>query len=207
MNGGVITGNNQRVAGISGYVSGLATSCYNYGRVTNNSTFVAGGLFGETTATALIRDSATIGNISVAYPNRSALDESRTGVPRNDFKKQETFVGLNFDNIWIIHPDANNGFPILRTMMGMYNITDTGGTANHPATAIRVQITLEVGQTLQLGAILTPADSASEVTYSTNRSATASVNRNGVVRARARGTANITIRAGDARQIITIRVT
>jgi uncharacterized protein YjdB len=90
----------------------------------------------------------------------------------------------------------------------MYNITDTdaGSTANRPATAVRIQITLEVGQTLQLGAILTPTDSTSEITYSTSRSATASVNRNGAVRARARGTANITVRAGDVRQIISIRV-
>jgi uncharacterized protein YjdB len=219
INGGTITvkinnhtfTTNNYAAGITRYLNNQMISCFNYGLITSEQANHVGGLVGEATRNALMRDCATVGNFAIARSYVNSIATATTGLSREDFQRQETFVGLDFRNVWTMHPEANNGFPILQSMLRLYNISETPiperpAPGNNAATAVRIQITLEVGQTLQLGAILTPADSTSNVTYATSRNEVASVNQNGLVRARARGTANITVRAGDVRQIVTIRV-
>ncbi|MCL2077322.1 MAG: Ig-like domain-containing protein [Oscillospiraceae bacterium] len=211
INEGAITGDSEFVGGIAGHLRGSrVNNSYNFGAVksTNSSkVYIAGGLVGTAGSGANVSNSATTGKTAVGYAlDGSHTSQIKTNVPRDDFKKQETYVGFNFDRVWYIHPKVNNGYPILRTMMRLYDIPDDNSDSK-AATALRITINLKVGDTLQLGAALNPSDSTDSVKYNSNTTSVATVNSSGLVTAKAKGTATVTVTAGGVSQRVNIRVT
>ncbi len=66
--------------------------------------------------------------------------------------------------------------------------------------------TLEIGETAQLTAVITPADATGEITYESSNTAVATVDENGLVTAVAAGTATITAKFADKSATIDITV-
>jgi hypothetical protein len=125
INNGEIVGGNANIGGIIGNFNGRMESCYNYGIVRNANTQVghfAGGLIGTAGQNAFLVDSATRGDRAIGTLQSGSLAQARTNVPLEDFKKQETYIGFDFENIWIINPSIYNGFPVLRIVMEHYII-------------------------------------------------------------------------------------
>ncbi|MCL2086310.1 MAG: Ig-like domain-containing protein [Oscillospiraceae bacterium] len=220
INAGTIIGGKTHTGGIAGYfVGGRINNCYNYGtvKITNSQTVhTPGGILGETSAATYNRgsvitsiiNSATTGRTAIGYPSENTHTEQlRANVPIGDFKKQETYRGLDFNRVWYIHPQVNNGYPILRTMMKLYKIPTENNRAAPAATSFEIEISLRTGDTLNLGAALIPTGSSGTATYSSNKTSIASVTNNGRVTARAKGTAVITVTVGTSSKRVSVRVT
>jgi uncharacterized repeat protein (TIGR02543 family) len=130
VNRGTVTGGGN-IGGIAGHLNQQMTSCYNFGTVTDNHNSAAGGLVGIAASNAIVSSSATIGELAVTTNNSNRVIEARTSVPLSEFRQQDTYVGFDFDNIWHIDPNINDGFPILRIMLPKYSFNITardGGT-------------------------------------------------------------------------------
>jgi uncharacterized repeat protein (TIGR02543 family) len=125
VNGGTVIRGDGYGSAITEILGNQMVSCYNFG--------VAGSLVGTATAEAFMRDCATIGDIAIAFREATSIAEARTNVPLEEFKQQSTYVGFDFNNIWYISPERNDGFPILRIMLPKYNFNITaeaGGTVS-----------------------------------------------------------------------------
>ncbi|MCL2086090.1 MAG: Ig-like domain-containing protein [Oscillospiraceae bacterium] len=201
-----------------GYIGGITSNlvgktmsfCYNFAKIANTVNNLTGGLAGETES-AYIRGGATIGK-AVATTDRISISETIENAELSEFKKSQTYEGFDFENIWYINPQINDGFPLLRSMSRHYQLTEEEEekeeVKEEAATviAIALHVRLRVGDRIRLGAALNPADSDERITYSSNRPAVASVSSAGVVRARTPGAAIITVAAGNVSQRIRIRV-
>jgi len=81
-----VVGNNEAVGGLAGYNDGTISRCYASGNVVGNK--LVGQIY-HGVSTALL-------------------------ISENAMKQQSTYIDWDFDNIWKISPDINNGFPHLR---------------------------------------------------------------------------------------------
>ncbi len=92
-------------------------------------------------------------------------------------------------------------------IMGAQN--EVSGTPDVPATGITLDsgnFSLEVGETKQLNATVTPADSTDDVMFTSDEESVATVSDSGLVTAVAAGTAVITATAGSATKSVTVTV-
>ncbi len=128
------------VGGIIGGGGGTIENCYNFGSITVNTSSYStypygGGIIGN--SAAAIKNCYNIGSVSARYRGGIAgentvvdvisncyyLDNVYQGTGGNtdygieltldEMKKQETFVGFDFDNVWKIN-DGDYAFPQLR---------------------------------------------------------------------------------------------
>lgn len=101
-------------------------------------------------------------------------------------KMQATYVNWDFDSIWDIDEDANDGYPYLQTEKSVYKKVK-GVTLN------RTKATVAKGTTLQLNASVQPnGASNTNVTWSTSSRYVAAV-EDGMVTAVSEGQATITV--------------
>lgn len=73
-------------------------------------------------------------------------------------------------------------------------------------TGIKKKATINKGKTLKLKPIISPATSQEKITYSSSNSKILSVSSKGIVKAKKRGTAKITVKSGSKKTTITITV-
>jgi len=101
---GNVTGGNYPVGGISG--TGSATNSYFIGNVTGTSSWL-GGISGTSSATNSFYNATFTGST----PNSH-------GTPKNlaEMKTQSTYTGWDFEEIWTIHADINDGYPIIKAL-------------------------------------------------------------------------------------------
>jgi len=128
---------NNSSSGMQGGLIGLFTSsiienCY----VASNVQFVnAKGLFGIVdsvpnipicTVTNTFWDINSTGTTNPYYSISAGLAIITTGLPSNQMKLAETYIqaGWDFNEIWAINPDINNGYPYLQSLPLILSDTD-----------------------------------------------------------------------------------
>ena len=96
--------------GLVGYdYGGSITNCYATGNVDALSN--AGGLIGDQGYDTIITNCYRLKTQTITG---STINESGTPLSESDMRKQSSFVGWDFDTIWAIDPNVNNGYPYLR---------------------------------------------------------------------------------------------
>ena len=70
----------------------------------------------------------------------------------------------------------------------------------------RRKLTLKKGKSFRLKVTLTPADSQDKITYTTSKNSVATVSSKGVITAKKKGTAKITVKSGKKSYVVTVTV-
>ena len=103
------------IAGDSSLFSTSITNCYTIGKITAVSsrlTYV-GGLVGYLGYFSSIENSYYINNISNANKGNGTLINVKA-LSENEMKNKNNYVGFDFDTVWAIDPNINNGYPYFR---------------------------------------------------------------------------------------------
>ena len=101
---GNVTGSGDNIGGLIGYNGNPVTNCYATGGVSGSSSI--GGLIGKNTS----------GTITLSYYDKETTGQTDTGKGEGkttaDMKKQDTFVGWDFTDIWSMVEDTS--YPTLK---------------------------------------------------------------------------------------------
>ncbi len=110
-NTGNITGEGWATGGIAGTASGTITNCYNVGNVSATSTyeFYVGGIIGSASGT--VSNCYYLDNISVGVGNGT---DTCTKCSCEEMQHQSTFVGFDFNEVWVINSNIKYKFPQLQ---------------------------------------------------------------------------------------------
>jgi len=172
---------------------------YSVGNVGNKNSSYTGGFIGDGFGSVEIKNSYAIGKItgsntsaiggkgdlSVYYNKDIAgcTDKCTTGYTTAEMKNKDSYLFWDFDEIWDINADYNDGYPYLRS--AGINASEISINKN--------ELTMLVGNTYNLTATVSPANASNKKTrwFSDNR-LVASVDENGQVMAVSEGTAKIT---------------
>lgn len=109
---------NTRLGGIGGLISDVVlTNCYNTGSVNGTGIIggIAGGAIGDSRASASncysldTTADEVFGGANIRVTNVICLDDTH-------MRQQASFVGFDFDEVWDIASDKNEGYPFLRGM-------------------------------------------------------------------------------------------
>jgi len=136
---GNVTSSGNYTGGLMGNNGGTIMNCYAIGNVKGNSS--VGGLIGENSNKGTITNCYAVGKVLGATSNnavgglaglnngslikKSYYDRQTSGQvdinkgePKStvQMKQQATFVEWNFDKIWIINAEKNDGYPYLKSM-------------------------------------------------------------------------------------------
>jgi len=114
--------NNANAGGICGYLvySSIVNNCYNVGEVSASAaTSLAsrGGICGNSFYSA---SSYTVSN---SYCIDLYSSQYGTQLTSAQMKTQASYIGFDFEMVWKISSDINNGYPVLR---GFQNLPSTG---------------------------------------------------------------------------------
>ena len=110
--------------GIAGDNQGVIETCYNTGAVSASASYAgtaafSGGIAGKNS-----------GRITYCYyydaPNLK--ESSGTALTLSEMKQQKSYVGFDFDTVWSISPDKNEGYPVLRGLSESEDPTEPGET-------------------------------------------------------------------------------
>jgi len=207
------TGDNGYIGGLVASNTGRIENCYSTAEVTGGS--LNGGLVG-TCDIGTIQHSYAIGKsylvrrvnynylVSNSYyesSNNALEDLNGTGLGRTleTMKQQSTYVGWDFDNIWMI--DEGNDYPKLRQFQSIAVLVTE-------VTLDKTELALAVGGTETLSATITPEGATNKnVTWSSDKEAVATVDSTGKVAAVAEGTAAITVTTKDGGKTAVCNVT
>ncbi len=104
-----VTGNHQYIGGISGSSNSI-TNCYNAGKIAvNESLEKIGAISGKAKENAVFTNCYYDNQLSKAVSNsEDCLLYNVKEATSEDLKNQKTFVGFDFENIWLI---SENGYP------------------------------------------------------------------------------------------------
>jgi hypothetical protein len=129
----------QYIGGLIGWNnSSVIKQCYSYGLVTASpSTVGAGGFIGLNNNTSTLDscywDNVTSGQTLGIYEDDQPINTDLHGKNTADMKTQSTYIGWDFNNIWSIYNDVNNGYPCFHyapqvTTTSASNITNISAT-------------------------------------------------------------------------------
>lgn len=101
---------------------GIISNSYNTGNIDSDDG--SGGLVGYVYTSAWVRNPLTIVN---SYTETSvkilgAPEYSGEKLFPDDMKKQSTYYGWDFDEVWTIDSNINNGYPVLKTTASPLNL-------------------------------------------------------------------------------------
>jgi hypothetical protein len=143
-----VTGSANQVGGLIGSLqSGQVQNCYATGDVSGNNR--VGGLVGEALWSASVTSSFSNGYVTGQGGQTGGLigrnqqssatdsfwdietsgqNSSSGGTPRTtaEMLDESTFAGWDFDDIWSIDPEINNGYPYLTALGGFFMMVWTG---------------------------------------------------------------------------------
>ncbi|SMB87821.1 Ig-like domain (group 3) [Desulfonispora thiosulfatigenes DSM 11270] len=178
-------------AGFVRSISGTVENCYTIATVSYGNLF-ASYISDNNNVTGCYYQNIAGGPEAVGSGSVTGI----IGVDEVDMKKQSTFMGWDFVNIWGINPDKNEGYPFLR-WQGYEPILDV----TKPVTGVslnKLSLELVVGGNETLIATVAPADASNKgVVWSSDNSNVATVDSNGEVTAVSGGTVNITVATVD----------
>ncbi len=199
------------------------TNCYAKGNVTGDS--YVGGFIGDNAyesviqycySTGAVPDYGTdaggfagyysSGEVLNSYYNYETAGRTDTvhATPETtaNMKLAATYEGWDFSNVWGISSDINDGYPYLKALTAAPSVVPvTGVSLNKTAS------TMTVGETLTLTATVSPTNADNKaVTWTSSNTSVATVS-NGVVTAKAAGTATITVTTADGSKTATCTVT
>ena len=145
------------------------------------------------------------GTIKNCYYDRQVSDctDADDGYePKNTLamKMQATYKDWDFENIWAIDAEINDGYP-------HFQIDKSAQPAVNSVQLNITEASLVIGETLELTAITDPEDAASSVVWKSSAPSIASVDANGTVTANAMGAAVITASIGSVSAYCAVTVT
>ncbi|MFC5469009.1 S-layer homology domain-containing protein [Cohnella suwonensis] len=125
---GSVEGSSRYVGGLVGYTpGGTISGSYAAGPVTVTSSQNVGGLVGYTEG----------GTISNSFYDKDTTGQTDTGKgdgqSTEELKTQSTYTeaSWDFDSVWGIHSQANNGYPYLQALAFTVTYNSNGGTAEN----------------------------------------------------------------------------
>ena len=167
--------------GLIGNTEARITNCYAVGTVSKDSTKGIGGLIGIKVS----------GVVNSSYFDNYIDTSSGKGTykPTSEMKDRSTYDGWDFDTIWTIEASINNGYPYLQGQVPVvHTIPVESVTLNKDA------LTLNKGDSATLVATVLPDDATDKsVTWSSSNESVATVDQNGTVTAKGKGTTDITV--------------
>jgi len=136
LNEAKITNATSYMGGIIGYFArGDINDCYNTGLVNKAAGAIAG--YGASSSYAKITNcynSSTAvantlasGSYKVTTSYNIVTDSKATVLTSDEMKEKDSFVGFDFDTVWDISSDKNDGMPYLRNLPTQYSHTHTWG--------------------------------------------------------------------------------
>lgn len=121
-------------------------------------------------------------------------DKSVPVVSTSAMKQRDTYANWNFGSVWYIHPDINNGYPVLRTDRRWTDWVDNPKI--YELALDRDTVTMGTGESCTLELTMTPGplDVADpRVYWSSSDTGVAFVTQDGLVRGVGEGTADISV--------------
>jgi uncharacterized repeat protein (TIGR02543 family) len=107
------------------YVGSSTGGLVNKGCCTIKDCYSIGSKITQSTYNEILTSYAIYNNKYCYYQNYLKLNSSKT-YSSTEFKNQSVFVDCDFDNVWTIDSDVNNGYPTLKK----YNYVDNKPTEN-----------------------------------------------------------------------------
>jgi len=186
--------------------------CYSKGSVTNTNVSYAGGLVGHVgsfyygsytlkfnfedcvflgnvagkTANAIAGEGGSADNFTNIFYNKDLSKDSQKygyGLTTDELKDKESYLYWDFDTIWDINENYNDGYPYLREL----GINTSGVELN------KSSLNMLEEDTYKLTAEITPSNASNKnVMWISSDKTVASVDQKGTVTAVAEGTAKIT---------------
>ncbi len=203
-------GSDSRESGGCGGIVGegeiSALYCYNVGDLEVDSPHTPiGGI------ASYCNTSSSMCSIEYCYALSAYQDAAAIEMTEDASFQKETYVGFDFDTIWDIDEQVNDGRPYLRTLP----TTDNVGWYIAPNTTISVagivipeSIIVAVGDVASLEAMVLPGNATDRtVIWSTDHAEIASVSQEGTVCAISVGTAFITATTADGQYTASCMVT
>ncbi|MDR1328600.1 MAG: S-layer homology domain-containing protein, partial [Oscillospiraceae bacterium] len=125
--------------GYTAYAGGIAgdvgtaniENCYNIGNI--SSEYMGGivGAGGSTDSSLSIMNCYYLNNTSSAIGRNKGIITNVIPLTSAQMQDQSSFVGFDFDTIWGIFPNINNGYPYLRALGS--SVDDSGSDNNTPS--------------------------------------------------------------------------
>lgn len=175
---------NFRSNGFSGYNDGYIVNCYSTG-IASYGFCYSNGEFDN----------------CIYDKQISGCSDTYNAEPKNTLamKIKNTYTNWNFDDVWDIDSNINDGYPYLRENLMGESIKSLQIDKN---SAIML-----IGSTLPLNVVIEPVGTTRKVLWTSNNSDIASVSDNGVVTANSPGNAIISASIGMIKADCTIEVT
>ena len=167
------------------YVGGLSGDCANNSSNKNN---IFTRCYHVGTAYKALQGYGSSPVYNACYASASAEDDS--------FKDINKFVDWDFDSVWTIDSDTNDGYPYLRSFSSIPVSVEL----------VAEKTTLFVGDTLQLGVNIQPGDAPQLVSYASTDDSVVTVSAGGFVTAVKEGVAKVSVRAGNVYGVVTFTV-
>lgn len=203
------------------YNAGIITNCYAKGSTNCTAGFVYyngyDGNYSYSSAAITncycVGEEVTLGfvynNYNYATIKNCYYDKQVSGVsdtkggsqPKNTLamKMSVTYSDWDFENVWAIDEDINDGYPYLR--MEKRAVPAINGLQLNTTEA-----TMIIGETLTLTATVDPEDADVTVNWQSSNTSAATVDSNGTVTANALGTTVITASVGSVKAECTVTV-
>ena len=178
--------------GIYGEVGTTCCYCYNIGDLTVTSSLTSiGGIQGLGNGTSA--DSTESCYAIHVYDDPSAIE-----MTQSEAKVQSTYMGFDFENVWAIDPEINEGYPYIKTMPAADDARwYVDKTVEIPVSGIWLEhntISLRVGDSVTVGASVLPGNASNRsLRWESSDSAVAAVTQSGTITAVATGDAVITV--------------
>ena len=133
--------------------------------------------------------------------DRAGTSSTNKGTPKATLamKMSSTYTGWDFENVWDIDADINDGYPHLRMENNKPSVVES-------ITFNKQNIYLAPGMEQQLNAKLFPEDTGHKRTWTSSGDAVATVSQTGVVRGVSTGDAEITLTIGECSGSCTVHV-
>ncbi len=194
------------ICGSVGYRSGI-TNCYSTGNVSGPTFVGAIAGYSENNSNCYWNSDCTlsIDGLEMTGVNKKGVasgTDNTIAKSLAELKEQDTYEKWDFDDVWGISENFNNGLPYLK-----WQLQNTEAVPIESITLNKTEVSLTPNSTINLKATISPSNAIDmSLTWSSDNTSVAVVDKYGAVTAKADGTAIITVKNGDVSAQCTVTV-
>ena len=201
-----VNGSGDCIGGISGYDSEI-TNCYSIGNVAGKSSVGAIAGYSESNINCYWHLDCTLmaDGLELTGANKKGVakgTDDTVAKTLTELKEQDTYENWDFDDVWGISENFNNGLPYLK-----WQLQNTEAVPIEIITLNKTEVSLTPNSTINLKATISPSNATDmSLTWSSDNTSVAVVDKYGAITAKADGTAIITVKNGDVSAQCTVTV-